>query len=136
MAPRSTGGRFSLAGTLIGALIIQTLTSMIYSMGVPPEVNMVVKAVLVFAVMLLQSAEFRGVMRGLALVPGARQSNGLRPRMAALARTRRVATGEWRVAVARSQCQRQWGRGAGAPSCLRGPAARLPASILASCRWR
>ena len=59
------GGRFSLAGTIVGALIIQTLTSMIYSIGVPPEVNMVVKAVLVFAVMLLQSAEFRGVMRRL-----------------------------------------------------------------------
>jgi simple sugar transport system permease protein len=28
-------------------------------MGVPPEVNLVVKAVVVFAVMLLQSAEFR-----------------------------------------------------------------------------
>ena len=60
-----TGGRFSLAGTIIGALIIQTLTSMIYSIGVPPEVNLVVKAVLVFAVMLLQSPEFRGAMRRL-----------------------------------------------------------------------
>jgi simple sugar transport system permease protein len=54
-----TGGRFSLAGSIIGALILQTLTSMIYSSGVPPEVNLVVKAVLVFAVMLLQSPEFR-----------------------------------------------------------------------------
>ncbi len=59
-----TGGRFTLAGTVLGALIIQTLTSMIYSLGVPPEVNLVVKAALVFAVMLLQSAEFRAqVMR-------------------------------------------------------------------------
>jgi simple sugar transport system permease protein len=57
------GGRFSLTGTLVGALIIQTLTSMIYSSGVPPEVNMVVKALLVFAVMLLQSPEFRSVVR-------------------------------------------------------------------------
>jgi simple sugar transport system permease protein len=54
-----TGGRFSLAGSVIGALIIQTLTYAIYSLGVPPEVNLVVKAVVVFAVMLLQSAEFR-----------------------------------------------------------------------------
>jgi len=60
------GGRFSLAGTIIGALVIQTLTSMIYSMGVPPEVNLVVKALLVFAVMLLQSPEFRATMRRLA----------------------------------------------------------------------
>ena len=61
-----TGGRFSLAGTVIGALIIQTLTSMIYSLGVPPEVNLVVKAALVFAVMLLQSAEFRALFVRLA----------------------------------------------------------------------
>ncbi len=57
-----TGGRFTLAGTIIGALIIQTLTSMIYSLGVPPEVNLVVKAALVFTVMLLQSAEFRALV--------------------------------------------------------------------------
>jgi ribose/xylose/arabinose/galactoside ABC-type transport system permease subunit len=49
------GGRFSLLGSLIGALIIQTLTYTIYAMGVPPEINMVVKAVVVFAVCLSQS---------------------------------------------------------------------------------
>jgi ribose/xylose/arabinose/galactoside ABC-type transport system permease subunit len=59
-----TGGRFSLAGSVIGALIIQTLTYAIYSMGVPPEVNLVVKAAVVFAVMLLQSAEFRAAVGG------------------------------------------------------------------------
>jgi simple sugar transport system permease protein len=64
------GGRFSVAGTLIGALIIQTLSSVIYSSGVPPQVNLAVKAMLVFAVMLLQSAEFRAAVRGLVLRPG------------------------------------------------------------------
>jgi simple sugar transport system permease protein len=64
-----SGGRFSLAGSVIGALIIQTLTTMIYSMGVPPEVNLVVKAVVVFAVMLLQSADFRAMLRALAVRP-------------------------------------------------------------------
>ncbi|MBC5785765.1 ABC transporter permease [Ramlibacter sp. USB13] len=54
-----TGGRFSLAGTVVGALVLQTLTYAIYSVGVPPEVNLVVKAAVVFAVMLLQSPEFR-----------------------------------------------------------------------------
>jgi galactofuranose transport system permease protein len=58
-----TGGRFSLAGSVLGALIIQTLTSTIYSIGVPPEINMVVKAAVVFVVMLLQSAEFRQAVR-------------------------------------------------------------------------
>lgn len=59
------GGRFTVAGTLIGALIIQTLTSVIYASGLPPEVNLAVKALLVFAAMLLQSKEFRGFLRGL-----------------------------------------------------------------------
>ena len=62
-----TGGRFSLAGSVLGALIIQTLTSTIYSIGVPPEINMVVKAAVVFVVMLLQSAEFRAALRSLVL---------------------------------------------------------------------
>ena len=57
---------------MIGALIIQTLTSMIYSLGVPPEVNLVVKAALVFAVMLLQSAEFRGAAWRASRAAGAR----------------------------------------------------------------
>ncbi|TFW34653.1 ABC transporter permease [Massilia horti] len=53
------GGKFSLVGSMIGALIIQTLTYTIYSLGVPPEVNMVVKAVVVFLVSISQSAQFK-----------------------------------------------------------------------------
>ena len=53
------GGRFSLRGSVLGALIIQTLTTSIYSLGVPPEINLVVKAVVVFAVCLVQSPELR-----------------------------------------------------------------------------
>jgi len=64
-----SGGRFSLGGSVLGALIIQTLTSTIYSIGVPPEVNMVVKAMVVFVVMLLQSPEFRGSVRRLVVRP-------------------------------------------------------------------
>jgi galactofuranose transport system permease protein len=64
-----SGGRFSLAGSVLGALIIQTLTSTIYSIGVPPEVNLVIKAAVVFAVMLLQSPEFRQLLRGWVLRP-------------------------------------------------------------------
>ena len=58
-----SGGRFSLAGSVVGALIIQTLTSTIYAIGVPPQVKLVAKALLVFAVLLLHSAEFRRGMR-------------------------------------------------------------------------
>lgn len=59
------GGRFSLAGSLLGALIIQALTTTIYAIGVPPQVNLAVKAVLVFAVMLLQSPVCRAQVRAL-----------------------------------------------------------------------
>ena len=55
------GGKFSLVGSVIGALIIQTLTFTIYSLGVPPEINMVVKAAVVFVVCLSQSAEFKSL---------------------------------------------------------------------------
>jgi hypothetical protein len=37
--------------------------------SVPPEINLVVKAVVVFVVMLLQSSEFRRQLRALALRP-------------------------------------------------------------------
>lgn len=57
------GGKFSLAGSVIGALIIQTLTYTIYSLGVPPEVNMVVKSVVVFIVCISQSPEFGNVFK-------------------------------------------------------------------------
>jgi len=55
-----SGGKFSLAGSLIGALIIQTLTYTIYALGVPPQVTMVVKAVVVFGVCISQSSTLRG----------------------------------------------------------------------------
>jgi simple sugar transport system permease protein len=57
------GGKFSLVGSVVGALIIQTLTYTIYSMGVPPEVNMVVKSIVVFVVCISQSSEFRQLLR-------------------------------------------------------------------------
>ncbi|CAN7330602.1 ABC transporter permease [Acidovorax sp. LjRoot118] len=66
-----TGGRFSLVGSVIGALIIQTLTYAIYSLGVPPEINLVVKAVVVFIVMLLQSPDFRAQIGALVRRPAA-----------------------------------------------------------------
>jgi len=53
------GGRFYLTGTLVGALIIQTLTTTIYMIGVSPEITLVVKAFVVLAVCLIQSESFR-----------------------------------------------------------------------------
>jgi galactofuranose transport system permease protein len=63
------GGRFTVAGTVLGALIIQTLTTVIYASGLPPQVNLAFKAVLVFAALLLQSAGARGFLRNLLVRP-------------------------------------------------------------------
>jgi galactofuranose transport system permease protein len=59
-----TGGRFSLIGSLLGALIVQSLITTIYSVGVPPEVTMVVKAIVVLLVSLVQSEHFRKAVLG------------------------------------------------------------------------
>jgi galactofuranose transport system permease protein len=54
-----TGGRFHLALSVIGVLIIQSMLVGIYVSDLHPTTNLVVKAVVVMAVLLLQSAEFR-----------------------------------------------------------------------------
>ncbi len=59
-----SGGRFSLSGTVVGALIIQTLTTTIYTIGVPPETTLVFKAVVVTVVCLVQSPAFRAKVFG------------------------------------------------------------------------
>ena len=51
------GGRIYLGGTVLGALVIQALTTSILTSGLPPEYNLVVKAVVVLVVLLLQSAK-------------------------------------------------------------------------------
>ncbi|MEW6249959.1 MAG: ABC transporter permease [Planctomycetota bacterium] len=54
-----TGGRFSLVGAVIGALVIQTLNITILRLPIPVDYNLVVKAVVVLAVCLLQSERVR-----------------------------------------------------------------------------
>jgi simple sugar transport system permease protein len=58
-----TGGRFYLAGSLVGALLIQTLTTTMYARNVSAEVAPVPKALVIIAVCLLQSEKFRGWFR-------------------------------------------------------------------------
>lgn len=58
-----TGGRFSLVGTVVGALIIQTVTTTVLSQDVPVEYTLIVKAAVVLAVCLLQSERFRSRVR-------------------------------------------------------------------------
>lgn len=56
-----TGGRFNLILSAVGALIIQSLLTGLYVSNLHPTANLVVKALVVLAVLLLQSPEFRGV---------------------------------------------------------------------------
>ena len=56
------GGRFSLTGTILGALIIQTLTTTVYTAGITPETTLVFKALVVIAVCLLQAPKFRAAI--------------------------------------------------------------------------
>ncbi len=56
------GGRFLLAGSVVGAVLLQTLTTTILTRGVPVEWTLVVKALVIIAVCLLQSEKFRAVV--------------------------------------------------------------------------
>lgn len=56
------GGRFSLTGTMLGALIIQTLTTTVYTAGITPETTLVFKALVVIAVCLMQAPRFRALL--------------------------------------------------------------------------
>ena len=58
------GGRFTLAGSIIGGLLIQTLATTMYDLGVPPAVATVPKAIVIVAVCLMQSEKFRARLGG------------------------------------------------------------------------
>ncbi|OIJ26942.1 ABC transporter permease [Nocardioides luteus] len=57
------GGRFSLTGTLVGAMLIATLTRTIPNIGIPAEANYLFKALVVVIVCLLQSPKARAVLQ-------------------------------------------------------------------------
>ena len=60
-----SGGRFSIISSVIGALIVQTITTTIYAFGVAPELTRVAKAIIVIIVCLLQSKVFMEKVRAL-----------------------------------------------------------------------
>ena len=63
------GGRYFISGTLVGALLIQTLTTTIYSIGIPPETTLLFKALVVTLVCLVQSPAFRAKVFRLRAAP-------------------------------------------------------------------
>lgn len=54
-----SGGKFSIPCSVVGAVIIQSLTTTIYSFGVAPEITLVVKSLVVITICLFQSPQFR-----------------------------------------------------------------------------
>ncbi|GIF14400.1 ABC transporter permease [Actinoplanes teichomyceticus] len=58
------GGRFSLAGTVIGAILIQTLSITVVAIGVPAKATLLFKAVVVVVLCLSQSTTFREKVLG------------------------------------------------------------------------
>jgi ribose/xylose/arabinose/galactoside ABC-type transport system permease subunit len=53
------GGRFSIGLSVIGVLIIQTLSTGIIMSGLPAKYNLLVKAIVIIAVLLLQTPRFQ-----------------------------------------------------------------------------
>jgi simple sugar transport system permease protein len=70
------GGKFSLAGTVVGVFTIQTLKSTITFLGVPPAVSPVFLAVVVVIVVLIQSRRVRALA---TRVTAALRSRSARP---------------------------------------------------------
>jgi galactofuranose transport system permease protein len=67
-----SGGRFSLLASIIGALVIQSMTTTMYAIGVPAMAAQAVKALVVLAVILLYSQQLRDGLSGLLERKGAR----------------------------------------------------------------
>lgn len=58
-----TGGRFSVLGSVLGALIIKSLDITVYTLGVPPDSTLLFKALVVIVLCLAQSPAFRARVR-------------------------------------------------------------------------
>ncbi|MCT8999065.1 ABC transporter permease [Chelativorans intermedius] len=53
------GGRFTVLGSLIGAMIIQSINTGILLSGFPPEFNLIIKAVIIMLILVIQSPALR-----------------------------------------------------------------------------
>ena len=57
-----TLGRFSIAASLLGALIIQSINTGILLSGFPPEFNLIIKAVIIVVILVIQSPRIQDVL--------------------------------------------------------------------------
>lgn len=63
------GGRFTLLGTALGALIIQSINTGILISGFPPEFNLVIKASIIIVILLIQSPAIQSLFTVLRRQP-------------------------------------------------------------------
>ncbi|MBY5608926.1 ABC transporter permease [Rhizobium leguminosarum] len=70
------GGRFSILGSLIGAMIIQAVNTGILSAGFPPEFNLIIKAVIIIVILVIQSP----AVQSLAIFASRRQGAREQPK--------------------------------------------------------
>ena len=54
-----SGGKFSLAGTVIGSIIIRTIVTFVYYFGIVSEATMFFKAIIIAVIIVLQSEPVR-----------------------------------------------------------------------------
>lgn len=64
------GGRFSIGASMIGALIVQSITTTLYAVGIPAQVLPLIKAIVVITICLIQSEEFRNKVFSLFIKKG------------------------------------------------------------------
>lgn len=57
------GGRYYIGGTIIGAITIQTLTTTMYSIGVPSDILPAIKAIVILLIITIQSQTFKDKYR-------------------------------------------------------------------------
>jgi len=66
------GGRFSILGSLIGAMIIQSVNTGILLSGFPPEFNLIIKAVIILVILIIQSPALQSAAVFLSRKSGSR----------------------------------------------------------------
>lgn len=70
------GGKFSLAGTVVGSLIIRTIVTFVYYFGIVSEATMAFKALIIAVVIVLQSEPVREYFAKRARIRTARLNGG------------------------------------------------------------
>lgn len=72
------GGRFSITASVLGAMIIQSVNSAILLSGMPVELNLVIKAVIIIAILVIQSPKVKHSLYLLRAATPARTDTPLR----------------------------------------------------------